>query len=254
MTREEALPILLTPGLFDSLPDGPFKRELRAHALGVAPESSFVPGHCGACKVARCPAETSDTCPLKAATTAAPVAAGWPEEAPVIALCEQHGYGAVMQAAARAWKRKDPVGALTVGSCACLIEKDAADLARLRADLERATVDLREMIEERDEAIERAQLAGRSDLVAEADRQRMAKKRNARIAAAALMDAATAIAERDAAIQRAERAEARIREACDVAAAARMLDYLRDVARASNGEPTHVDQAFAVLAPLLGAK
>lgn len=58
-----------------------------------------------------------------------------PERAPTIALCERYGYGAVMGAAARAWKDKDPVGALTVGPCACLV---AADLAALLAATARA--------------------------------------------------------------------------------------------------------------------
>lgn len=40
-----------------------------------------------------------------------------PEDAVVQALCERIGYGAVMDAAARLWGRKDGVGAFTVGPC-----------------------------------------------------------------------------------------------------------------------------------------
>jgi hypothetical protein len=35
----------------------------------------------------------------------------------VKSLCEQHGYGAVMDAAARLWREKDPIGAFMVGPC-----------------------------------------------------------------------------------------------------------------------------------------
>lgn len=41
-----------------------------------------------------------------------------PEDRQVEALCEVFGYGAVMDAAARLWARKDPVGAFYVaGEC-----------------------------------------------------------------------------------------------------------------------------------------
>ena len=46
---------------------------------------------------------------------------GLPEDGPVLALCEKHGYGAVMDSAARQWFRKDPIGAFTVGPCAVLV-------------------------------------------------------------------------------------------------------------------------------------
>lgn len=36
----------------------------------------------------------------------------------VKSLCEQHGYGAVMDSAARQWREKDPIGAFMVGPCA----------------------------------------------------------------------------------------------------------------------------------------
>lgn len=39
------------------------------------------------------------------------------EDGAVLALCEQWGFGAVMSSAARQWKERDPVGALTVGPC-----------------------------------------------------------------------------------------------------------------------------------------
>jgi hypothetical protein len=35
----------------------------------------------------------------------------------VKSLCEQHGYGAVMDSAARLWRAKDPIGAFLVGPC-----------------------------------------------------------------------------------------------------------------------------------------
>ncbi len=38
-------------------------------------------------------------------------------QAEVLPLCQAYGYGAVMQAAAELWAKKDPVGALTIGPC-----------------------------------------------------------------------------------------------------------------------------------------
>ena len=38
-------------------------------------------------------------------------------DAHVRILCEEYGYGAVMDAAARLWRAKDPVGAFLVGPC-----------------------------------------------------------------------------------------------------------------------------------------
>jgi hypothetical protein len=35
----------------------------------------------------------------------------------VKSLCEQHGYGAVMDSAARQWRAKDPAGAFLIGPC-----------------------------------------------------------------------------------------------------------------------------------------
>ena len=40
-----------------------------------------------------------------------------PEDELVAALCERIGYGAVMDSAARQWRKKDPVGAFLVGPC-----------------------------------------------------------------------------------------------------------------------------------------
>jgi len=40
-----------------------------------------------------------------------------PEDRAVEALCEAHGYGAVMDAAMRLWIRKDPMGAFFIGGC-----------------------------------------------------------------------------------------------------------------------------------------
>ena len=44
-----------------------------------------------------------------------------PEDAAVGRLCEQWGYGAVMDSAARQWRRKDPDGAFLVGTCAVIV-------------------------------------------------------------------------------------------------------------------------------------
>lgn len=35
----------------------------------------------------------------------------------VLPLCEKIGFGRVMQIASEEWKRRDPVGALTIGPC-----------------------------------------------------------------------------------------------------------------------------------------
>lgn len=40
-----------------------------------------------------------------------------PEDEHVAAICDRYGYGAVMDAAARLWARKDPLGAITTGVC-----------------------------------------------------------------------------------------------------------------------------------------
>ncbi len=45
------------------------------------------------------------------------------EDRTIEMLCDDIGYGAVMDAAARLWFRKDPVGALTVGPCAMTVRK-----------------------------------------------------------------------------------------------------------------------------------
>jgi len=41
-----------------------------------------------------------------------------PDIARLLRICERIGYGRVMQIAANAWYKKDPIGALTVGPCA----------------------------------------------------------------------------------------------------------------------------------------
>jgi hypothetical protein len=46
-----------------------------------------------------------------------------PEDAAVRALCERVGYGAVMDSAARQWRRQDPHGAFTVGPCVSSVRK-----------------------------------------------------------------------------------------------------------------------------------
>ena len=40
-----------------------------------------------------------------------------PEDDEVLELCERIGYGAVMDSAARQWRRKDSIGAFVVGPC-----------------------------------------------------------------------------------------------------------------------------------------
>jgi hypothetical protein len=45
-----------------------------------------------------------------------------PEDAEVEALCLRHGYGAVMDAAARLWARRDALGAKTVGPCRATVQ------------------------------------------------------------------------------------------------------------------------------------
>lgn len=46
-----------------------------------------------------------------------------PEDEVVRALCERIGYGAVMDAAARLWRQKDPCGAFVVGPTLCELRK-----------------------------------------------------------------------------------------------------------------------------------
>jgi hypothetical protein len=57
---------------------------------------------------------------------AAPAVRGAESEDAVIALCEREGFGRVMQIAADEWKRRDPVGALTIGPCVGLASRAAA--------------------------------------------------------------------------------------------------------------------------------
>lgn len=45
------------------------------------------------------------------------------EDPEVLALCERIGYGAVMDSAARQWRRKDAVGAFTTGPCVGVAKK-----------------------------------------------------------------------------------------------------------------------------------
>jgi len=45
-----------------------------------------------------------------------------PEDPQVRELCEQVGYGAVMDSAARQWREKDPIGAFTVGPCVATVQ------------------------------------------------------------------------------------------------------------------------------------
>lgn len=49
-----------------------------------------------------------------------------PEDEAVRELCERHGYGAVMDSAARQWFKKDNVGAHTTGACAATVRATLA--------------------------------------------------------------------------------------------------------------------------------
>jgi hypothetical protein len=46
-----------------------------------------------------------------------------PEDTEIERLCQRLGYGAVMDAAARLWRRRDPVGAQLIGGCIAVIER-----------------------------------------------------------------------------------------------------------------------------------
>lgn len=46
------------------------------------------------------------------------------EDDEVRSLCERIGYGAVMDSAARQWRKKDPVGAFVTGPCIGTIKHD----------------------------------------------------------------------------------------------------------------------------------
>lgn len=48
-------------------------------------------------------------------------------------LCETHGYGRVMQIASDLWRKKDPIGALTVGPCAVFIKSGTVTISREEA-------------------------------------------------------------------------------------------------------------------------
>jgi len=51
-----------------------------------------------------------------------------PEDGAVQQLCEAIGYGAVMDAAARLWYLKDPIGAFVVGPCASMLVDTMLDI------------------------------------------------------------------------------------------------------------------------------
>lgn len=53
-----------------------------------------------------------------------------PEDIEVFALCERHGYGAVMDSASRLWARKDPKGSFVVGTCRVFARRALAALAQ----------------------------------------------------------------------------------------------------------------------------
>lgn len=52
----------------------------------------------------------------------------------MVQLCEHFGYGAVMDAAARMWFLKDPIGSFTVGPCAAIM-RHAMAVVRGEAEL-----------------------------------------------------------------------------------------------------------------------
>ena len=54
-----------------------------------------------------------------------------PEDAVVEAVCERFGYGAVMDAAARLWFRKDQIGAFVSGPCAVTVRDIKTQLAAI---------------------------------------------------------------------------------------------------------------------------
>lgn len=51
-----------------------------------------------------------------------------PEDPEVLAVCERLGFGAVMDSAARQWRKRDPEGAFAVGSALGLIRRARAAL------------------------------------------------------------------------------------------------------------------------------
>lgn len=46
-----------------------------------------------------------------------------PEDSAVRLLCDMYGYGAVMTSVARQWRKKDPIGAFTIGPCLLTVQK-----------------------------------------------------------------------------------------------------------------------------------
>lgn len=45
-----------------------------------------------------------------------------PEDAEILNLCLKHGFGAVMDSAARQWQQRDKIGAFVVGPCRGSVE------------------------------------------------------------------------------------------------------------------------------------
>lgn len=68
-------------------------------------------------------------------------------------LCERRGYGRVMQIAADLWKAKDPIGALTVGPCVGLLNRESLPQALLQSWVDRADIAYRNAYE--GQAVER---------------------------------------------------------------------------------------------------
>lgn len=46
-----------------------------------------------------------------------------PEDSAVRLLCDMYGYGAMMTSVARQWRKKDPIGAFTIGPCLLTVQK-----------------------------------------------------------------------------------------------------------------------------------
>ena len=59
-----------------------------------------------------------------------------PEDDEIDRLCQRLGYGAVMDAAARLWRRRDPNGAFTVGLPVALLRQLHDCLQPARKELE----------------------------------------------------------------------------------------------------------------------
>lgn len=57
-----------------------------------------------------------------------------PEDITVKRLCEAVGYGAVMDSAARQWRKKDPIGAFTSGPCVYMVRDVLSEIDRVMGE------------------------------------------------------------------------------------------------------------------------